>query len=79
MDYKITVTNDNDPSCQLYTLSQEFNVSSWASEELLKECVTRDIETVREAFRATWPHKGTNMGTFLPTMVEVMLPDNSDK
>src|SRR4051812_47224944 len=70
---RITVTNDNDPSCRTYTLTEEINSVDPPKPSLIKT----DIKTLHERFRSSLPHNH-NLPVFLPTEVEIVPAQNRE-
>lgn len=69
----ITVSNDNDPACRTFTLSEEFNSAHAPTPAMVKEWC-KDFFTF---YRDACP-QNHNLPIFLPTVVEIVPAQNRE-
>lgn len=70
---RITITNDNDTTCQTYTLTQEVNSVDLPTPAAIKN----EIKAHHEIYRLSVPHNH-NLPLFLPTTVEIVPAQNRE-
>jgi hypothetical protein len=71
MKYLLTVTAyaDRDPSCNLYTYTETFDLGF---ERPSADLVKAHIEDVKERFTASWPHPRHRNPTLIPIDADII-------